>query len=196
LTEKEVAEEERHQKRLERSSRGRNEWDAYSFFAPSPPKFDTVRTGELNVEVHGWGGDGLRRTWRDGKTQVLESLIDNIVDGIEAYIVAKRHQREQYQRAEAERNELERRRCLARARLKRESERRGLLNKVIRTEQRAGRLRDWIERQDQSITMMQDPDLNRMIKWARSELAKARSNSRSSQVDGRVAYTKAVYRDR
>jgi hypothetical protein len=172
LTEKEVAEEERYQKRLERLSRGRNEWDAYSFFAPSPPKFDTVRTGELNVEVHVWGGDGLRRTWRDGNAQVLESLIDNIVDGIEAHIVAKRHHREEYQRAEAERNELERRRCLARARLKRESERRGLLNKVIRTEQRAGRLREWIERQHQNIVMTQDPDLNRMIKWARSELVK------------------------
>jgi len=32
-------------------------------------------------------------------------------------------------------------------------------------------LREWIERQDQNIAM-QDPDLNRMIEWARSELAK------------------------
>lgn len=156
LTEKEMAEQERYQKRLDLLPRGGNEWDAYGIFAPSPPKFDTIRTGELNVEVHGWGGDGLRRAWRDGKTQIIEGLIDDIVDGLEAHIVAIRHRREEFARAEAERKELQRRRCLAKARLERESERRTLLNKLIRTEQRAERLREWIARQDQSIAATRD----------------------------------------
>lgn len=44
-----------------------------------------MRTGELRIEVHGWG-QGLRRSWRDGKMQVLEILIDDIVSGLEAHI--------------------------------------------------------------------------------------------------------------
>src|SRR5215467_1745004 len=93
LTAAEIAAEEKRRKRNERLARGWTDWDRFEMFVPLPPKFDTVRTRELGVEIHG-SGDGLRRSWRDGKMQVLETLIDQIVDGLEAHIVASRLRRE------------------------------------------------------------------------------------------------------
>jgi hypothetical protein len=162
LTEAEIAEEEKRKKRNQRWARGPVKWNDVDVFAPSPPKFDTVRTGDLGLEVHGWG-DGLRRSWRDGKTQVLETLICEIVDGLEAHIVTTRIRREKREREEAERKELDRRRGLAKARRERECERKVLLNKLIRTERRVVQLRDWIESYEGKVMKGADPHLSRMI---------------------------------
>jgi hypothetical protein len=125
LTEAEIREEDRRRTRSERLSSRRTYWDDFETFFPSRPKFDTARTGELSLEIHGWG-DGLRRSWRDGKMQVLEILIDEIVDRLEAHIAATRIRREARERDEAERRELDRRRSLAKARRERESHRKAL----------------------------------------------------------------------
>jgi hypothetical protein len=170
LTKVEVAAEEKRRKRTERWAQGRNAWDDVDFFAPYPPKFDTVRTGELGLEVHGWG-DGLRRSWRDGKTQTLESLIDEIVDGLEVHLATARLRREEQNRAAAAYRELERRRGLAKARGNRERSRKALLMKLIRTERQADQLRKWIASKKPILAETSDPDLSRMIQWADDELA-------------------------
>lgn len=66
--------------------------------------------------------------------------------------------------------ELTRRRQLANARQERESERRALLVKLVRTEQRAGQLRDWIEAHEVSDVAEPNPELTRMLDWARAQL--------------------------
>lgn len=129
-----------------------------------------MRTGELSIEVHGWGY-GLRRSWRDGKMQVLEILIDDIVGGLEAHIAAARVWRERREVEEAERQELNRRRGLAKARRERESHRKALLSKLIRTERRAAQLRAWLANQESNMPPNPDPDLARMLDWAREQLA-------------------------
>jgi hypothetical protein len=74
-----------------------------------------------------------------------------------------------------ERRELGRRRGLAMARGERESQRKVLLGKLIRTEHRADQLRRWIAGQQSRIAAMPDADLawmlTRMLEWARAELA-------------------------
>jgi hypothetical protein len=70
-----------------------------------------------------------------------------------------------------ERRELGRRRGLAMARGERESQRKVLLGKLIRTEHRADQLRRWIAGQQPRIAAMPDPELTRMLEWARAELA-------------------------
>jgi hypothetical protein len=68
LTKAESAAEEKRRKRNERIARGH--WDTAYDFDPLPPKFDTVRTGQLGLRVFGYG-DGLRWSWNDGKMQPL-----------------------------------------------------------------------------------------------------------------------------
>lgn len=166
LTKAEIAAEEKRRKRNERIARGY--WDTTYDFDPLPPKFDTVRTGQLGLRVFGYG-DGLRWSWNDGKMQTLETLLDDIVAGFEAHIANIRVRREKQERAEAERRELERRHDLAKARRQRESDRKQLLGSFIRTRRRADQLRDWIAFYEPMAPTT--GDLRRMIAWAHSELS-------------------------
>lgn len=171
LTEAEIADQERQRKRNERMARGRSIWDVDDYsFSPLPPKFDLVRTGELGLRIFGWG-DGARRSWNDGKTQMLETLIDEIVDGFEAHLATIKLRREERERAEAEYNELERRRGLAKARREREGQRKRLLNRLIRTKRQAAQLREWISGHEQAALSKTDANLSRMMDWARAQLA-------------------------
>ena len=169
LTERELFAEERRRRRDQQLARGRAHWNVEHIFDPLPPKYDTVRSGELGLRVHNWG-EGLRCSWNDGKTQTLETLIDDIVDGLEAHLVAIRLRREKTERAEAERNELRRRHGLVKARREREVERKRLLNKIIRTEREVAQLRNWLVRQEQHLTTTTDTDLHRMGEWVRDRL--------------------------
>ncbi len=166
LSAAEIAIEEKRRKRNERIARG--SWDDAYVFDPSPPTFDILRSGQLGLHIFGWG-DGVRRSWNDGKTQALETLLDGIVDGLEGRIVTKRLEREKLERAEAEQQELERRRGLAKARRERENQRKRLLNRLIQTRRRVAQLREWIR----SYEMVADIDsqLARMIEWAREQLS-------------------------
>lgn len=80
--------------------------------------------------------------------------------------------REKREREEAERRELDRRRHrLVKARRERESHRKALLSKLIRTERQASQLRSWLANQESNIARIPDPDLARMMDWAREQLA-------------------------
>lgn len=170
LTEAEIQEDEKRRKRSQNLSARRLDWNDSETFPPSRPQFDIMRTGELSIEVNGWG-QGLRRSWRDGKMQVLEILIDDIVGGLEAHITAARVWREKRELEEAECRELNRRRGLVKARRERESHRKALLSKLIRTERQAAQLRAWLANQESNMARNPDPDLARMLDWAREQLA-------------------------
>lgn len=169
MTSAEVAAERRRHKRNERIARGIY-WNDDYILEPPPPKFDTVRTGQLGVRVFGWG-DRIRRSWNDGKTQTLETLFDEFVDGLEAHIVAKRLRREERERAEAEYRELERRRSLAKERRDRENERNRLLNRLMRAKRQVTQLKEWLATYEHVGTLSGDAALNRMFEWARARLA-------------------------
>jgi hypothetical protein len=169
LTEAEIAAEERRRKQLERPNYGRNRWDDVETFAPPPPEFDTVRTVGFGLEIHGWGG-GIRRSWWDGKTQTLETMIDQIVDGFEAHIAAAKHRREENARAEAERQELARRRGLAKARRERESNRKSLISRLMRTERQAALLRERISACERHARAEPNAEFERMMGWAHDRL--------------------------
>ena len=82
----ELAAEERRRKRLAIT------WD--SPYDRAYPEWDFVRTGELFIEIENRYVSGLRRTWKDGRRQRLENLIDEIAAGIIAYAVAPFQSRE------------------------------------------------------------------------------------------------------
>src|SRR5262245_28972956 len=65
-----------------------------------------------------------------------------------------------------DRVEIERRRMLARLRNTREFERQKLLAKLLRAEQRAVQLRQWISKIASSEEIRGDPDLGRLARWA------------------------------
>src|SRR5215467_10249689 len=69
-----------------------------------------------------------------------------------------------------DRVEIERRRMLARLRNTREFERQKLLARLLRAEQRAVQLRQWISKIASSEEIREDSGLGRLARWARAEL--------------------------
>ena len=169
LTEEEIAAQAKRDRLTQRIVRPDEYWRLRDTFGPLPPALDTLWTGELGLEVTRWC-DGLRRNWRDGKTQTLETLIPDIVNGLEAHVASERDRREAQERAEAARRELERRRALAKARHERERNREALLIQLMRMERRAAALRAWISA-NAALASLDDPDLARFFTWAQSRLA-------------------------
>jgi hypothetical protein len=164
----EIAQEEKRRKSQERWSRGLRGYEDIDF-SPRPPEYDTVGTGELGIEVHEWGR-GLRKSWRDGKMQVVENLLEDVVSALEAYLVAARVYREKREQEEAEQKEIDRRRALQRARKEREASRRAFLAKLLRTERRADELREWLKKRGNDSVALSDPDTVRLLHWAKEQL--------------------------
>lgn len=169
LTAAEIKAEEQRRARLARPSRKYNDWEVFDYYRP-PPEFDRVPGGEFMLEIQGWS-DGLRRTWRDSKTQRLENLAPSIAAGFEAHLVASRARREEQERREAERRELERRRELAKARRARETMRESLLRELSRNARKVKELRQWLEDAEAAGAEAASPDVVRMLDWVRAKLA-------------------------
>jgi hypothetical protein len=81
-----------------------------------------------------------------------------------------------------DRVELERRRTLARLRNTREFERKKLLARLLRAEQRAVQLRRWIARVADDREANEDSDLGRLLLWSRAELANLENSLRPSSI--------------
>jgi hypothetical protein len=88
-TEEDLAKEERRKKRIERAQ-GSSSWAdlPYGIYQRAYPDFDTIFTGQFVLQVDGYG-DGVRRTWADGKVQRIETLEDSIVAGFEALLAVR-----------------------------------------------------------------------------------------------------------
>ena len=89
-TREELTKEEKRKARLRR-----NDWESFDFgFGPPWPEYDIVFTGQLSFGADVWA-DGLRKTWADGKTQRVEKLIPDIVDGLELLLLHMKARREE-----------------------------------------------------------------------------------------------------
>jgi hypothetical protein len=65
------------------------------------PRYRYQSTGLLTVEIFDYLGDGMRRSWSDGKRQRLEELLSEFIDGAErasAALRARRLEREEWER--------------------------------------------------------------------------------------------------
>lgn len=161
-TAEELAAEERRQARFRRSWEERAE---LMLRGKAYPDWDTVYTGALSLQVDGYDG-GLRRTWADGRTQTLETLLDGIVDGIELLLAARKVERERRAEDARRAEELARRRNLAQKRAERETKRLAHVEALMARQAEARRLAE-MEAADIPV----DAALARLLSWARARLA-------------------------
>lgn len=167
-TAEELATEERRKKKLQsRWNRPDRLVDlVMSDYRCSYPEFDIIYTGELAVEISGWGGHGLRRRWSDGKRQKLEPIVSDIAVGIRAYLAAVKANREANEKRQREWAHLEHRRDLARRRADREARRQGFLDQLFEGQQESRRLATILE--NAAALRATHPELDRMLEWAES----------------------------
>ncbi len=158
----ELAAEERRRKRFAIT------WD--SPYGRAYPEWDFVRTSKLMIEIENQYAKGLRRSWKDGKHQRLESLIDEIVTGIIAYGVALKLKEDE--RALWQRNNERRQRVCARAhaRKERENRRKQILDELVAISTEAGKLRTRLEEVKRWPERSQSDEFTRFVEWARDRL--------------------------
>ncbi|MGL4396050.1 MAG: hypothetical protein ACRCS9_05875 [Hyphomicrobium sp.] len=134
-------------------------------FNKAYPDFDTVWTGELVLQVEGWDR-GLRRSWADGKTQTLGTLLPDIVAGLKVCWLHGAWER----RAEDEkrRAELARRRDLAQKRQERLKKRLDYLQIVMSRQDEAIKIRKLLDRLPSTEA---SGDVDRFKGWVQVRLA-------------------------
>lgn len=91
----------------------------YDYF----PKYDYNPSGRLSLIIKTYSGDGIRKTWTDGKKQRVENCLNAFILGLIMIAVAKKVERIERARREREWQERENKRVEL-ARLRREEEER------------------------------------------------------------------------
>ena len=163
----ELAKEERLRKKRDRDAR----MGIWSFdHERAYPEFDFVRTGELNLEITEQYVGGLRRNWRDGRRQKLETMTDSIAGGLVAYLVGVKARREEHERRERECQRQQQLRSLARARQERETCRSEFLQRLIKISKEADDLRFFLARLREKIPISPSGELLRMVEWIEAKL--------------------------
>ncbi len=137
------------------------------------PEWDIICSGELVVQIEGYGGQGLRRRWADGRTQKVELMLDEIVIGIRAYLAGEKEQREQGEICQRKYEHLAKRREKARLRRERETKRLTFLTSLSDQQREIARLKEWLAAWDKRGN---PASLDRMNQWARDRLSMLRSS--------------------
>jgi len=164
-SESELAARAAHEKNVRR---GITDWAVISAL-PIYQRYDIIPSGELSIELHSWPASGQKK-WKDGRSRLLESCIDEIVVGIEAGLAAAASQRIEKARLDAARANLAHRRDMFAKRSAREGERARLLAQMVRNQRKIEYLRAWLEKQ---ATFPEDPSLLRMAEWIGGEILQA-----------------------
>jgi hypothetical protein len=184
-TQEDLAAEERRQKKLQRYWNAPRSWDSNSenIFDRAYPEFDVIYTGELVFQIEGYG-EGVRRKWADGKTQSLESLLDDIVVGIDVVLSVRKTDREAREERERQRNHLAQRRELARQRSKREDDRTAYLNSILELHTEIDGLKDWLSRLEfKQAPATSNADFLRLVDWARSRVGRLEATLSPTHID-------------
>jgi hypothetical protein len=181
-TPEELVAEERRRKRLERHYATGRTWDAPApsdLYAQAYPAIDTIRTGELVMQIQGWG-EGVRRTWADGRTQRLERMVEDVATGLEAILAARRLQREEREERERRYQESARRHALARQRAEREKKREAFLEQLMELQRDAEELASWLAQRVPTTEL--EGSHARLIAWATARLEALRQRLVPSQI--------------
>ncbi len=183
-TREELAKQEKRKARLRR-----NDWDSFDFDFERPwPEYDIIFTGQLSFGADVWA-DGLRKTWADGKTQSVEKLIPDIVDGLELLLLHVKARREESEERARKAGILRHRRHLAKLRSDREEARVSLMRELVDLRREANDIRAWLAELPEDCRANANGSLERMIVWAEARLddlvSKTTASAAEAKLDGR-----------
>lgn len=182
LTEAELAEEERHKKKLRP-----NEWHSSFLFRNRFPEWDYIPTGQLAVELEDifYAGGAPRRNFRDGKTQTVESMAEDIAVGLVVFAAAKK-EKVQRDRERAEQAELERQRRQDAERRRHISDRRYKeMVAVLADAEEASRLQSLVQHLQSDMSPHKHPRVAEFIDWAEAYVAMLSERLSPARLDER-----------
>lgn len=162
-TVEELSEEDRRRKRP------RITWETP--YGRAYPEFDFIRTGELSIEISNQYLNGYRRSWKDGKRQRLEDVIEDISIGIITYAAGLKKQREESERRARNWERQSRVSARAQSRRNREDERSKILDELVAISTEAAKLRTWLSETETWPQPAQPNDSRDLLCGQRSDSA-------------------------
>jgi hypothetical protein len=138
----------------------------------SAPSWDYEPAGTLLFRIKEPWGDGVRKTWCDGRRQVVEDLLNDVIAGLIVAAEAKRQHEIEMERERKEWAEAERRRLEMEQRRREEAEQLKALEQEAAAWTRSQQLRAYIDALEREALKRvgaaeKGSKLQRWIEWAR-----------------------------
>lgn len=152
----------------EEKRRSRSHWD-FSYERVYP-EWDFIRTGELSLEIDNQYLTGFRRSWKDGKRQRLEDVVEDVSLGIIAYAAGAKLKREERERWHRNWERQSRVGARAEQRRNRESQRSKILEELVAISSEATKLRAWLAEAEKWQQPAQPNEFTRFVTWAKARL--------------------------
>ena len=174
-TPEELAKEERERKQRQRRW-ARNDWDAgSSIFSHRWPEWDYDPTGQVAFEfdLHLRYASQIRRSFKDGKVQRLETMAHDIAVGLAVLAAAKREDDRQAEAARIQAEGEQRRRIEAQRRAYIEKRRSTVLEEVLDRVSQRNRLRQLVSQVTIELPEVEAPRTTEFVRWAGEVLERA-----------------------
>lgn len=184
LTAAELAEEERHKKTLRP-----NDWFSADYFRRRFPEWDYIPTGQLAVELEDiyFSGAAPRRNFRDGKTQKVEAMSEDIAVGLAVFAAAKK-EKARRDKEWAEQLEIERRQRQEAARRQHIAKRRyEEMTDVLADVEKAARLQQLVKNLKTEMPSDEHPRTTEFVAWAEKYIEMLSENLSPARLDERFA---------
>ena len=184
LTAAELAEEERHKKKLRP-----NDWFSADYFRRRFPEWDYIPTGQLAVELEDifFSSAAPRRNFRDGKTQKVEAMSEDMAVGLAVFAAAKKEKAQQ-DKERAEQLEIERQRRQEAERQKHVAKRRyEEMTDVLADVEKAARLQKLVENLRTNMPSDEHPRTAEFVTWAEQYIEMLSETLSPARLDERFA---------
>lgn len=171
MTPAELPEGERYTRR-----QGREGWNTSFLFRIRLPDWDYIPTGQLAFELeHFYVRSGMapRRAFKDGKSQRLEKMADEIAVGIAVYATAMKEKRLQDEDSARQAEENRRRREIAQRQNHIEKRRLEELDSILVDLEKAERLRGLITTLNSGLKDEAEGRVGEFLHWANGRLEKS-----------------------
>ncbi|OWK26313.1 hypothetical protein AJ87_03115 [Rhizobium yanglingense] len=144
------------------------------------PEFDIIYTGKLTLAYEGGWSHGLRKSWSDGKSQTVETILGDFVTGMRMIITAEAENIRIRAGTERRRQALSQRRELATRRADREDKRLSYLQWIAAHRREIDDLRATISAVPKAANL--PPEYERMISWAEQRLSELEARTTVDQI--------------
>lgn len=160
---------------LEKEAQQKKRMGSMGYFFSSQrayAEYDYTRTGELGIEIANEYITGARRSWKDGKTQKVEDLLNEIIVGVVAYLAglkARREEREEWHRNWERQQE---RRGIEEKIRQREEERRAFVMKLVDKSEQLAKLQNLLSSLPEASE--NTSEYSQMVGWIRGRIEELR----------------------
>lgn len=128
-------------------------------------------TGKLSLEIHDYGG-GLRKTWKDGKVQVIENVLGNFISTLHQWMESEKASRLHDECRARQKEKAESRRTLVKAKMDFEEARRTELMTFVESWEKSQRIRNYLDAVDETLELKESApskpeEFAAWLEWAR-----------------------------